>query len=58
MEGAEHCDMYTASTIHDQTALLDSFLRYTETWINKIKRPNTHKKPRVSHKAIPEKIYP
>ncbi|KAK6638354.1 hypothetical protein RUM44_008783 [Polyplax serrata] len=46
MEGAKHCDMYTSSTVQEQTVLLESFLRYIETGLNKIKRLNTSKKPR------------
>ncbi|EEB16663.1 DEP domain-containing protein, putative [Pediculus humanus corporis] len=47
MEGSKHCDMYTWTTVQEQTTLLESFLRYIETGINKIKRPNVCKKPRI-----------
>lgn len=47
MEGAEHCDMYVKPTIGEQVQLLEAFLRYLEICINKLKKPNSYKKPRV-----------
>ncbi|CAB0011092.1 unnamed protein product, partial [Nesidiocoris tenuis] len=46
LEGASQCDLYNGLTIDEQQSLVENFLKYIEAWINKIKRPQTQKKPR------------
>ncbi|XP_069703010.1 GATOR complex protein Iml1 isoform X2 [Periplaneta americana] len=48
VEGSYHCDIYTTPTAEEQGQLVENFLRFLETWVNRIRRPNTHKKPRTS----------
>ena len=47
LDGSEHCDIYNQSTAEDQGLQVENFLKFLETWVNRIKRPNTCKKPRV-----------
>lgn len=46
-EGSEYCDNCTPLSFEEQTHLSETFLRFIETWINKIRRP-AQKKSRVS----------
>lgn len=46
-ESSEYCDNYTPLSFEEQTHLSETFLRFIETWINKIRRP-AQKKSRVS----------
>ncbi|PSN43947.1 DEP domain-containing protein 5 [Blattella germanica] len=46
LDGAEHCDIYCPPTPEEQGHQVETFLRFLETWVNRIKRPNTCKKPR------------
>lgn len=46
IEGAQHCDIYTSLNNFDYANLVEGFLKFIETVVNKIKRPNP-KKPRV-----------
>lgn len=48
LEGSETCDIYIPPSIEDQSQMVKNFLRFIETFVNRIKRPNAHKKPRVS----------
>lgn len=48
LEGEPHCDIYTPQTDQDNGNLVEGFLRFVETYVNKVKRPNSYKKPRVS----------
>ncbi|XP_016844784.1 GATOR complex protein Iml1 isoform X2 [Nasonia vitripennis] len=43
LEGSPHCDIYTPSTSAEQTTSMDGFLRFIETWLNKIRRPHPNK---------------
>lgn len=45
-EGSEYCDHCTPLSFEEQTHLSETFLRFIETWINKIRRP-PQKKSRV-----------
>ncbi|KAF6203439.1 hypothetical protein GE061_001770 [Apolygus lucorum] len=47
LEGSPHCNIYNVHTAEEQQLLIENFLKYIETWINKIKRPQTQKKQRV-----------
>ncbi|XP_059473113.1 GATOR complex protein Iml1 isoform X3 [Neocloeon triangulifer] len=47
LEGNSHFDVYQVQTLDEQALLTDGFIRFVETWVNKIKRPNTFKKTRV-----------
>lgn len=46
IEGAQHCDIYTSPNNSDYANVTEGFLKFIETVVNKIKRPNP-KKPRV-----------
>ncbi|XP_049833121.1 GATOR complex protein Iml1 isoform X2 [Schistocerca gregaria] len=46
LDGAENCDIYAPLSTEEQGHFVEGFLRFIETWVNKVKRPNTHKKPR------------
>uniref|UniRef100_A0A1B6CLL3 DEP domain-containing protein n=1 Tax=Clastoptera arizonana TaxID=38151 RepID=A0A1B6CLL3_9HEMI len=52
LEGSEHCDLYTALTLDEQNRFAEIFLRYIEIWVNKIKRPNVHKKGRLELSSL------
>lgn len=52
LDGAEHCDMYPSFTSEERTALTENFLRFTEAFVNKIRRAQTHKKHRVYHISL------
>ncbi|BES97244.1 Protein of unknown function (DUF3608) [Nesidiocoris tenuis] len=70
LEGASQCDLYNGLTIDEQQSLVENFLKYIEAWINKIKRPQTQKKPRsnvvgnspfrerLGSNRVPEKFRP
>ncbi|XP_065337206.1 GATOR complex protein Iml1 isoform X2 [Cloeon dipterum] len=47
-EGSSHFDVYQMQTLDEQALLTDGFLRFVESWLNKIKRRNTVKKTRAS----------
>jgi DEP domain-containing protein 5 len=47
LEGSSNFDVYQAQSADEQALLTDGFLRFIESWVNKIKRPNTFKKTRV-----------
>lgn len=57
LEGSEHCDIYVPPSIEDQSQMVKNFLRFIETFVNRIKRPNAHKKPRVSSNFIHESCF-
>lgn len=40
IEASTTCDIYEQLTINQQAQLMESFLRFIETWLNKIRRPN------------------
>ncbi|KDR15773.1 DEP domain-containing protein 5 [Zootermopsis nevadensis] len=46
LEGSDHCDIYTLPSLEDQGHMVENFLRFLESWVNRIRRPNTCKKPR------------
>uniref|UniRef100_A0A1B6F1V2 DEP domain-containing protein n=1 Tax=Cuerna arida TaxID=1464854 RepID=A0A1B6F1V2_9HEMI len=48
LEGSEYCDLYSPLTQEEQEHISDNYLRFIETWINKIRRPS-QKKPRGKH---------
>ncbi|XP_066997885.1 GATOR complex protein Iml1 isoform X2 [Anabrus simplex] len=48
LEGSEHCDIYQPATPEEQSHSVDGFLRFIETWVNRIRRPNTQQKNRTS----------
>nr|XP_024217178.1 GATOR complex protein DEPDC5 isoform X3 [Halyomorpha halys] len=52
LEGAEHCDIYTPFTNEERSSLTDNFLRFMEQFINKIKRAQYPKKPRLDLSAL------
>ncbi|XP_014236943.1 GATOR complex protein DEPDC5 isoform X1 [Trichogramma pretiosum] len=43
LEGSPHCDIYTPLTTTEQIAMMEGFLRFTEGWLNKIRRPHPNK---------------
>lgn len=47
LEGSANFDVYQLQSADEQALLTDGFLRFIESWVNKIKRPNTFKKARV-----------
>ncbi|XP_034240343.1 GATOR complex protein Iml1 isoform X2 [Thrips palmi] len=53
LEGSEHCDIYVPPSIEDQSQMVKNFLRFIETFVNRIKRPNAHKKPRDQVSLLP-----
>lgn len=46
IEGAPHCDVYTPLTSAEHNQMVEGFLKFIETVVNKIKR-SAAKKPRV-----------
>ncbi|XP_066249180.1 GATOR complex protein Iml1 isoform X1 [Euwallacea similis] len=49
VEGSPRCDIYTLPTTADHTQMVDGFLKFIETAVNKLKRSNNvSKKPRMS----------
>lgn len=48
LEGYDHCDIYVPLSVEEQSQMVKNFLRFIETFVNRIRRPNAHKKPRVS----------
>ncbi|XP_022197522.2 GATOR complex protein Iml1 isoform X3 [Nilaparvata lugens] len=44
LEGSEFCDLYAPLSLEEQTQMSESFLRFIETWVNKMKRPSISKK--------------
>ncbi|KAE8752931.1 hypothetical protein FOCC_FOCC000276 [Frankliniella occidentalis] len=46
LDGSEHCDIYVPPSTEDQCQMVKNFLRFIETFVNRIRRPNAHKKPR------------
>ncbi|XP_054266200.1 GATOR complex protein Iml1 isoform X3 [Macrosteles quadrilineatus] len=46
LEGSEYCDLYSPLSLEDQSHISETFLRFIETWINKIRRP-AQKKSRL-----------
>ena len=46
LDGSEHCDIYIPLSIEEQALMVKNFLRFIETFVNRIRRPNAHKKPR------------
>ncbi|KAG8234927.1 hypothetical protein J437_LFUL013474 [Ladona fulva] len=46
LEGADHCDLYGPLCLEEQCHLVEGFLKFMETWVNKIRRTNTGKKQR------------
>lgn len=48
LDGYSHCDIYTPQTDADNNNLIEGFLRFMETYVNRVKRPNSKKNPRVS----------
>ncbi|KAK7794438.1 hypothetical protein R5R35_003809 [Gryllus longicercus] len=53
LDGAEHCDVYSTPTSEEQGHLVIDFLRFIETWVNRIRRPATHKKARSPAVPLP-----
>ena len=49
LEGAPHADIYTPLTEEEQTVLVDGFLKFIETCINRIRRPNNSAKKGVAN---------
>nr|CAD7428224.1 unnamed protein product [Timema monikensis] len=47
LEGADHCDIYTPLSSEELGHLVEGFLRFLETYINRNKRPGTTKILRV-----------
>ncbi|XP_012252064.2 GATOR complex protein Iml1 isoform X6 [Athalia rosae] len=43
LDGSLHCDIYTPAAPADQAGFMEGFLRFIETWLNRIRRPNTNK---------------
>ncbi|GLH03982.1 uncharacterized protein GBIM_09784 [Gryllus bimaculatus] len=60
LDGAEHCDVYSTPTSEEQGHLVIDFLRFIETWVNRIRRPATHKKARILPKSyeVPPELCP
>ncbi|KAL1494319.1 hypothetical protein ABEB36_009934 [Hypothenemus hampei] len=49
VEGAPRCDIYTLPTASDHNQMVEGFLKFIETAVNKLKRANClSKKPRMS----------
>ncbi|KAF5306981.1 hypothetical protein FQR65_LT07204 [Abscondita terminalis] len=48
LEGASHCDIYTPLSSADHQHITEGFLKFIEVVVNKIKRPSSVKKPRMS----------
>ncbi|KAL1140271.1 hypothetical protein AAG570_000203, partial [Ranatra chinensis] len=46
-DGAEHCNIYPPHSASEQASLAESFLRFIETWVNKIRRPPNYKKQKL-----------
>ena len=40
-DGAPHCDVYKAPSVEETINMAEGFLRFVETCLNKIKRPNS-----------------
>ncbi|XP_026277578.1 GATOR complex protein Iml1 isoform X3 [Frankliniella occidentalis] len=53
LDGSEHCDIYVPPSTEDQCQMVKNFLRFIETFVNRIRRPNAHKKPRDPHSFQP-----
>lgn len=47
LDGAEQCDIYTLPSTEEQSQLTEYYLRFIESWVNKI-RLHQNKKSRVS----------
>ncbi|XP_014258974.1 GATOR complex protein DEPDC5 isoform X2 [Cimex lectularius] len=47
LDGSEHCDLYNPLSPEEQQNLMDNFLKFIELWVNKIRRPQNHKKQRL-----------
>ncbi|XP_023318942.1 GATOR complex protein DEPDC5 isoform X5 [Trichogramma pretiosum] len=70
LEGSPHCDIYTPLTTTEQIAMMEGFLRFTEGWLNKIRRPHPNKnwqtslvgsspfRERLGSNRLPEKPRP
>ena len=44
LEGCEHANVYAPLTDEEKAALVDGFLKFIETCINRIRRPNNSAK--------------
>nr|CAD7570654.1 unnamed protein product [Timema californicum] len=53
LEGADHCDIYTPLSSEELGHLVEGFLRFLETYINRNKRPGTTKILRTSTSPSP-----
>nr|CAD7589464.1 unnamed protein product [Timema genevievae] len=53
LEGADHCDIYTPLSSEELGHLVEDFLRFLETYINRNKRPGTTKILRTSTPPSP-----
>ncbi|KAK9511936.1 hypothetical protein O3M35_000495 [Rhynocoris fuscipes] len=42
LEGSQHCDVYQPLTVEEQKTLTENFVKYIETWVNKIRRPHNY----------------
>ncbi|XP_046613786.1 GATOR complex protein Iml1 isoform X1 [Neodiprion virginianus] len=43
LDGSVHCDIYSPATSAEQANFMEGFLRFIETWLNRIRRPNANK---------------
>ncbi|XP_046389719.1 GATOR complex protein Iml1 isoform X2 [Ischnura elegans] len=46
LDGSEHCDLYGPLCLEEQCHMVEGFLKFMETWVNKIRRINASKKQR------------
>ncbi|XP_071445788.1 GATOR complex protein Iml1 isoform X2 [Hetaerina americana] len=46
LDGSDHCDLYGPLCLEEQCHMVEGFLKFMETWVNKIRRINTSKKQR------------
>ncbi|XP_075221255.1 GATOR complex protein Iml1 isoform X2 [Lycorma delicatula] len=52
LDGSEHCDLYAPMTLEEKNHLAESFLRFIETWVNKIRRPSLSKKHKLDLSSL------
>ncbi|XP_017781938.1 PREDICTED: DEP domain-containing protein 5 isoform X2 [Nicrophorus vespilloides] len=48
IDGNKHCDIYAIPSATDHQQMVDGFMKFIETIVNKFKRPGISKKPRMS----------
>lgn len=51
MDGTVRCDIYQEPTLEEQNNIIDGFLKFVETFLNKIRRPS-HVKLVIYYKLI------